>query len=88
MADISRFGDGEIDLIFNELRKAEAKHPGWPKDPVYGAAIVSEEAGELVKAANDYAHEDVIRADVNRAKMRLEAAHVAAVAIRFLLGLK
>jgi NTP pyrophosphatase (non-canonical NTP hydrolase) len=72
-----------IDLMFAELRKAEAKFPGWPEDPVHGAAIVAEEAGELVKAALDfyYGRSKWIR------QMEKEAAQTAAMALRFLSDL-
>lgn len=40
-----------IEEIFSELRKAEAKFPGWPDDVVHGAGIVAEEAGETMQAA-------------------------------------
>ncbi len=46
-------GEKAIELVFAELRYAERKFPGWPEDPVHAAAILAEEAGELVKAALD-----------------------------------
>jgi len=39
-------------LVLTELEKAEKKHPKWPKDYVKRAAIVLEEAGELIREAN------------------------------------
>jgi NTP pyrophosphatase (non-canonical NTP hydrolase) len=71
------------DLIFAELKKAEDKFPGWPDDPVHGAAILVEEAGELVKASLDfyYGRHDGID------QLEKEAAQTGAMAIRFLLGL-
>ena len=69
-----------FDDIFVELRKAEAKFPGWPEDPVHGAAIVAEEAGELVQAALDWYYERGKSKDVE-----VEALHTAAMAIRFLV---
>jgi len=72
-----------IDLIFTELAKAENKFPGWPEDPVHGAAILAEEAGELMKAALDFyygRHEGIDQ-------MEKEGAQAGAMAIRFLIGL-
>lgn len=43
-----------MSLIYEELEKAEKKHPGWPEDLVYASAILNEEAGELTQAALDY----------------------------------
>lgn len=41
--------------IHRELRKAEKKHPDWPVDNLFEqVAILSEEAGEVAKAALDY----------------------------------
>jgi NTP pyrophosphatase (non-canonical NTP hydrolase) len=70
-----------IELMISELRKAEEKFPGWPVDPVHGAAIVAEEAGELTQAALDLYYG---RGD--REKMRKEAAQTAAMGLRFLFN--
>lgn len=72
-----------INLIFIELKRAEEKFPGWPRDPVHGAAIVAEEAGELQKAALDFYYDRHVGID----EMRKEAAHTAAMGLRFLLGM-
>jgi NTP pyrophosphatase (non-canonical NTP hydrolase) len=72
-----------IDLLFKELRKAEAKFPGWPFDPIHAAAILSEEAGELTQAALDYFY----GREKTKTKMQIEAAQTGAMAIRFLIGL-
>lgn len=68
-----------LKLIIIEVKRARRKHPTWPSDPVYQAAIVQEEAGELGKAALEYVQEGR-----PKWKMIIEAVHVAAVAIRFL----
>jgi hypothetical protein len=65
--------------ITDELDRAEKIHPEWPRDIVYQAAIVTEEAGELLKAALDHKEgkgpsDDIIK----------EAVQVGAMAIRFL----
>jgi hypothetical protein len=65
-----------ISLIVEELRKAEAKFPGWPDDVVHGAAIMAEEAGEAVKAAIDLHYG---RGDID--EVVKEAAQTGAMAI-------
>jgi NTP pyrophosphatase (non-canonical NTP hydrolase) len=72
-----------IDILFIELKRAEEKFPGWPRDPVHGAAIMAEEAGELQKAALDFYYERHVGID----EMKKEAAQTAAMGLRFLLGL-
>jgi hypothetical protein len=71
---------GEIET---ELQAAIAKFPTWPTDAIHAAAIVSEEAGELTKAATEctYEYPKSITSDV-----RKEALQTAAMAIRFLLS--
>ena len=65
--------------VLAEVARTESIHPHWPVDFVHGAAIVAEEAGELVRAAlNSHYH----HADPD--EMRTEAIHTAATAIRFL----
>ena len=39
-----------LELIEEELQKAEKKHPNWPENIFKQAAIVSEETGEMVRA--------------------------------------
>lgn len=72
-----------IELILEELRKAEKRHPGWPDDPVYGVAILNEESGEATKEALD------ISFGVDGAKERfvMELAQTGAMAIRNLIHL-
>lgn len=74
-----------IERVFGELKKAEEKFPGWPTDPIHAAAIVAEEAGELVQAAIDFTYSDDLP---GHWQMEEEAAQCAAMGIRFLLGLK
>jgi NTP pyrophosphatase (non-canonical NTP hydrolase) len=68
--------------ILQELRSAKAKWPGWPVDPIHAASVLSEEAGELVQAANDFCY-----SGGSVEQMELEARQVAAMAVRFLEGL-
>ena len=75
--------DRAIKMTMEALRAAEAKFPGWPEDPIHGAAIVAEEAGELVRASLDFYYGRHDGTD----DMEKEAAQTAAVAIRFLLDL-
>lgn len=70
-----------IDEIFAELRRAEAKFPGWPDDVVHGAAIVAEESGELVQASLDLFYNRG-----NREHVIKEAVQTAAMSLRFLLN--
>lgn len=73
-------GDAAIDIIFAEWRKAEKKFPSFPDDPVYGVAIMIEEAGESMKAALDNHYKDGSIEDV-----RTELAQTAAMCIRCLI---
>lgn len=41
-----------IDQIVEEMNTAATQHPVWPTDPVKRAAIVAEEAGEVIREAN------------------------------------
>ncbi len=70
-----------INLIFDELRKAEEKFPGFPRDVVHCSAILAEEAGEVVKASLDYYY----GREKNDEKLIKEIAQTGAMAIRFLL---
>lgn len=77
--------------ILDELSRAVEKHPIWPIDAIHAAAILSEEAGELVQAANDF-HDiypgHLIEYREKREHMKTEATQVGAMAIRFLMHLK
>ena len=67
------------DEIREELGRAEAKFPLWPVDAIHGAAIVAEEAGEVVKAALHFSYDSGHIDD-----LRSELIQTAAMAIRFL----
>ena len=68
-----------IQAIEAEVRRATAKHSRWPTDPIHAAAIVGEEAGELVKASLDCVYHGEDPAD-----MDTEAIQTAATCLRFL----
>ncbi len=83
-----RVGRGQTEpvlaMLFEALKKAEAKFPGWPVDPVHGTAILGEEAGEAVQAALDYYYGRVETLDA----LKKELAQTGAMAIRMLLFLE
>jgi hypothetical protein len=68
-----------VEFILAELARARKKHPKWPADRIHQAAIVAEEAGELVQAAIDARYADGKQEDIDR-----EAIHAAATALRLL----
>ena len=68
--------------ILAELSRAEQIHPKWPTDPIHAAAILAEEAGEVVKAVNDVAMDHKRGSDY-----KTEAIQCAAMCIRFLKNL-
>lgn len=71
-----------LELILNEIYRAEQKHPNWPKDKVYAATIVAEENGELTRACLQFEAEGG-----DKHEIKTEAIHVAATAIRLLKNL-
>jgi len=66
-------------MIDSELEKAREKLPFWPEDVIHGAAILGEEAGEVIKAALQYRYEGGKREEIFK-----EAIQTAAMAIRLL----
>ncbi len=72
-----------IRKLFLEYDRACEIHPEWQDDMIHQAAIVSEEAGELVKAVNNHIwHKGGLH------MVEEEAIHTGAMAIRFLINLK
>ena len=69
-----------IVLFEAELRSAKKKHPNWPKDQIHRAAIVNEEAGELLRASIQHTYEKA-----PFYCMHEEAIQTGAMALRFLL---
>ena len=68
-----------LSLIMAEVDRAEKIHPAWPRDLVKASAIVAEEAGETLQAANNF---DESRS--GKQHIITEAIHTAATAIRLL----
>jgi len=75
--------ENPINLILKELHKAEEKFPQWPFDPVHGAGILVEEAGETMQAALDYYY----GRSFGTSRIIHEAAQTGAMAIRLLISL-
>ena len=68
--------------IRNEFARAQRLHPIWPADIIHQAAVVAEEAGEVVKAANDYRYHGGSLEDV-----RTELVQTGAMVLRMLINL-
>ena len=75
--------ENAIELLLDELDRAERLHPQWPLSDVDKSAIVAEEAGELIKATLNYYYHNGGRDD-----MRTEAIHTGAMALRFLINME
>ncbi len=69
--------------IFSEIDRAEKLHPDWPTDPIHQAAVVTEEAGELLQASLNRDEQKG-----TKRQMIIEATHTAATAIRFLKNIE
>lgn len=69
-----------FEAILDEFHRARRIHPVWPGDPIHAAAVVSEEAGELVKAVNDW-----MTGKCDRLSVGFEAIQLGAMAVRFLV---
>lgn len=70
--------------IHYELYKAEKKHPNWPVDNLFEqVAILSEEAGEVAKAALDYKS-----GKAPLSELKEELMQTAAMCIRILKNFK
>ena len=76
----------KVDELFGdvaaEVLRAEKKFSNWPESPYVALCVLGEEYGELQKAV---LHVTEKGADVE--DVRSEAVQVAAMAMRFLLGL-
>lgn len=65
--------------IKKELNRAKKKHPYFPTDIVHQVAIMNEEAGEAVRAANNYEYHGGVKENI-----RVELIQTAAMCIRCL----
>ena len=72
-----------IGLVMAEIERAEKLHLVWPRDLVKASALIVEEAGEEIRAANDYAEKRG-----SKRRIVIEAVHTAATAIRFLKNIE
>lgn len=70
-----------VRAVLDELERATSKFPTWPTDPLHAVAVVSEEAGELVKAVLQAAYEPHKSTPEDVAT---EAIQTAAMALRFI----
>jgi len=75
--------DNYVGMVFDELRRAERKFPGFPTDPVHAAAVLAEEVGELQQACLQWTYEGGSLEDVTK-----EAVQSAAMALRFLFNME
>lgn len=69
--------------VFEELKAAQEKFPGWPSDVIHAAAIVAEECGELVKASIDF-----FNGRGSKAELMLEASQTGAMIYRFMMDIE
>ena len=65
--------------LYQEIERAESKHPGWPTDPLVGLSVISKEMGEANQAAIEHTFRQAPDDDI-----RKEVEHIACTAIRFL----
>ena len=75
--------DTALKLILEELNRAQSIHPFWPDDHIHQAAILGEEAGEVLQATLDYRY---FEGDFKQ--IEKETIQTAAMALRLLIGLK
>jgi NTP pyrophosphatase (non-canonical NTP hydrolase) len=68
------------DDVNDELRRAVAKFPTWPTDPLHALAVLGEEFGELTKAVLQLTYEPQ---KSSAEHVREEAIQTAAMALRF-----
>ncbi len=74
--------DRSIVEILLELARARELHHDFPSDIIHQVAILSEETGEAIQAANNYVH-DGDSLDL----LREEVIHTGAMALRVLQNL-
>jgi len=74
-----------IEMVFAELKRAEEIHTSWPDDPIHCAAIVAEEAGELIQASIDYHYKT--NKGVHLQRIITETIQTTAMGFRLLFAL-
>lgn len=75
---------GPFGAVMAEVRRATAKFPTWPTDPLHALAVFGEEFGELTKETLQLTYEPH-KSTVE--DFRKEAQQTAAMALRFLASL-
>ena len=75
--------DDYIGMIFDELKRAEHKFPGFPTDSIHAAAVLAEEVGELQQACLQWVYEGG-----SFERITEEAVQSAAMALRFLFNME
>ncbi len=75
--------EAAIREILTALAEARARHPQWQADVIHSAAVLAEEAGEVVKAALDLTYFNA----PNHQQLKKELAQVGAMAVRMLVNL-
>ncbi|MDA5536452.1 hypothetical protein HB976_14590 [Yersinia mollaretii] len=68
--------------IIDEVIRASSIHPTWPTDAVHAVSILTEESGELMKAAIEYHYNN---GDIEA--VREEAVQTGAMALRVLMNI-
>jgi hypothetical protein len=68
-----------IMALIQELYLAREKHPTWPQDLIHCAAIIGEEAGELLQASLNHTYENE-----PVGFLEIEAIQTGATVLRFL----
>lgn len=70
-----------VEMVHSELNRAELLHPIYPDDIFEAVAIITEEVGELSKAALDHKHKGEDFQHIID-----EGVQVAAMGLRFLFN--
>ena len=68
------------DQVFDEIQKAEIKHPIFPDNLVYKASLLSEESGEASREANFIVMEN----KESKEAFKKEVTQVACICFRIL----
>ena len=76
--------DNVVSEVLDEVKRATAKFPTWPTDPLHALAVLGEEFGELTKAMLQFTYE---QHKTNRQEIRAEAVQTAAMALRLAMSL-